>query len=419
MIITNKLTLDLQKPGTIPTIHAVQNDSYSRNLEITLYADRRPFVFPETGSVVIRYKKSDGKGGEYDTLPDGTFAWQAEQHVLTVALAPQVLTTPGSVLLSVTLLDGGTQLSIFPIRLAVEPIAAAKLAASENYFYLTGLLPAPISGEMGQCLRICGINDQGRITAVDAVSPENLLGDSINQAVSAALEDAKASGQFDGETPQKGVDYWTETEKAELIDEVLAALGTPIFGRVDEDNHIILTGALPDGIYTLKYEDGNGNLTEIGTLTHSSVEEPDYVNLADTASEDWLTGYRIKSDGITTVPSGLTYTTNYIPCETGDVLRVKGLNICWFKDSETSPLRVVRAHFYDENKTFVANIDVIQGSGCLSVEEEAYVEHTVGSYAYSNVAGDVSSIRYVRFCGILFDGYTADDVIITVNQEIV
>ena len=33
MIITNKLKLDLQTPGILPTIHAVQNDSYSRNLE--------------------------------------------------------------------------------------------------------------------------------------------------------------------------------------------------------------------------------------------------------------------------------------------------------------------------------------------------------------------------------------------------
>ena len=418
MIITSKLTLDLQKPGTIPTVHAVQNDSYSRNLEIALYADRSPFTFPETGRVVIRYKKSDGKGGEYDTLPDGTAAWRAERNLLTIALAPQVLTTPGSVLLSVTLLDGGRQLSIFPIRLAVEPVAAAKLAASENYFYITGLVPAPHSGDVGQCLRICAINEQGRITAVEAVSSEDFLGDNIRQAVLAALEEAKSSGQFDGSTPQKGIDYWTETDKDGIINEVLTALGTPVFGRVEENNHIILTGALPDGIYTLKYEDGNGNLTEIGTLTHSTIEEPDYVNLADTASEDWTAGYRIKSDGVTLSQSGLTYTTNYIPCETGDVIRVKGLNICWFKDSETSSRRVVRAHFYDENKAFVANIDAIDGSGFLRNEEEAYVEHTVGSFTYSSIVGDVSSIRYARFCGILFDGYTPEDVIITANQEI-
>lgn len=173
MIITNKVKLDLQTPGILPTIHAVQNDSYSRNLEITLFSDRKPFVFPENGTVVIRYKKSDGKGGEYDTLPDGTAAWWTERNVLTVALAPQVLTTPGSVHLSVSLIAGGTQLSIFPIRLSVAPIAAGKIAQSENYFYITGLLPAPVSGNVGQCLRIAAVNSEGRITAVEAADSES------------------------------------------------------------------------------------------------------------------------------------------------------------------------------------------------------------------------------------------------------
>ena len=182
MIITNKLTLDLQTPGTVPTIHAVQNDSYSRNLEIALYEGRKPFVFPVHGTVVIRYKKSDGKGGEYDTLPDGKVAWWTKGNLLTISLAPQVLTTPGSVLLSVSLLDSGTQLSVFPIRLAVDPIAAAKAADSENYFYLTGLLPAPVSAEIGQCLRISAVADSGRITALEAITPNTLFGNIITQA---------------------------------------------------------------------------------------------------------------------------------------------------------------------------------------------------------------------------------------------
>lgn len=173
MIITNKVKLDLQTPGILPTIHAVQNDSYSRNLEITLFSDRKPFIFPENGTVAIRYKKSDGKGGEYDTLPDGSAAWWAERNILTIALAPQVLTTPGSVHLSVSLIAEGKQLSIFPIHLAVAPIAAGKIAKSENYFYITGLLPAPVSGNVGQCLRIAAVNAEGRITAVEAADSES------------------------------------------------------------------------------------------------------------------------------------------------------------------------------------------------------------------------------------------------------
>ena len=44
MIITNKLKMDLQNPGATPIVHTVQNDSYSRNLEIAVLSGNRPFA---------------------------------------------------------------------------------------------------------------------------------------------------------------------------------------------------------------------------------------------------------------------------------------------------------------------------------------------------------------------------------------
>lgn len=86
-------------------------------------------------------------------------------------------------------------------------------------------------------------------------------------------------------TPVKGVDYFTETDKEELIQTVLTELGAiPVFGRVDENNNIMLTAALADGVYTLKYVDIDGNVTEIGTLNHSNVPEVTYTNLFDPAT---------------------------------------------------------------------------------------------------------------------------------------
>jgi hypothetical protein len=88
-------------------------------------------------------------------------------------------------------------------------------------------------------------------------------------AINTALAQAKASGEFDGKdgkTPVKGVDFWTAADQESMVQDVIAALGTPVFGRVDADNNIILTGELVDGTYTLKYEDADGNTIEIGTL---------------------------------------------------------------------------------------------------------------------------------------------------------
>ena len=37
MIITHKLKMNLLEPGNLPRIHAVQDDRYTRNLQLELY----------------------------------------------------------------------------------------------------------------------------------------------------------------------------------------------------------------------------------------------------------------------------------------------------------------------------------------------------------------------------------------------
>lgn len=89
----------------------------------------------------------------------------------------------------------------------------------------------------------------------------------------------------DGKTPVRGTDYWTEADQNALIQQVIDSLGgTPVFGTVDVNNVITLTGALAEGIYNLRYEDMDGNVTEIGTLNHTNVPEPTYTNLFNPAT---------------------------------------------------------------------------------------------------------------------------------------
>lgn len=168
MIITNKLTMDLAKPDWMAAIDAVQDDRYSRNLEISLYVGGESWPIPEDASAVIRYSKSDGKGGIYDTLPDGTSAWSAADNVLTIALAPQVLTTPGSVLLAVTLTRGIHQISTFAVLISVHPTVHTDIAESESYVCVHSFLPAPADGAVGQYLRVAAVDEHGHITALDS-----------------------------------------------------------------------------------------------------------------------------------------------------------------------------------------------------------------------------------------------------------
>jgi hypothetical protein len=94
---------------------------------------------------------------------------------------------------------------------------------------------------------------------------------------------SKGSTGAAGKTPVKGTDYWTAEDKESMIQDVISALGgSPIFGVVDSNNNIVITGNLADGIYTLKYEDAEGVQTDIGTLTLAP--EVTYTNLFDPAT---------------------------------------------------------------------------------------------------------------------------------------
>lgn len=46
----------------------------------------------------------------------------------------------------------------------------------------------------------------------------------VEEMLEEALQAAKDSGDFKGDAPQKGVDYFTEEDKAEMVAEVIAAL---------------------------------------------------------------------------------------------------------------------------------------------------------------------------------------------------
>ena len=72
-------------------------------------------------------------------------------------------------------------------------------------------------------------NDAGYLTEHQDISGK-LDASELPTAINTALAQAKASGEFDGEpgapgyTPVKGTDYFTEEDKTELVNAVLAAL---------------------------------------------------------------------------------------------------------------------------------------------------------------------------------------------------
>ena len=95
MYVKHKLEIDLSGQAVMPRVDMVEGDQYTRQLELSLLCGGESWEIPEDVHAAVRFRKPDGTGGEYDSLPDGSPAWSASGNVLTVELAPQVLSCPG------------------------------------------------------------------------------------------------------------------------------------------------------------------------------------------------------------------------------------------------------------------------------------------------------------------------------------
>ena len=133
MIISTRISADLQAPGYPPIVHAVQGEQYSRQLKMALYDGGVAWTVPGGVFVAMRYSKPDGTTGYYDTLPDGTQAWSTEGNTVSIYVAPQMLTVPGVVQGQLEIIQNQSILASFPLRLKVAANVAAARMQSEDY----------------------------------------------------------------------------------------------------------------------------------------------------------------------------------------------------------------------------------------------------------------------------------------------
>ena len=148
-----------------------------------------------------------------------------------------------------------------------------------------------------------------------------------------------------------------------------------------------------------------------------------YTNLANPSDSYWQEGYRLSiSSGSTSALDGHT-TTNYIPCKNGDVLRVKGLNITSYT-STTDSAANTKIVAYNSSKAKVGGLHGTTNRGIAATDRystKVSVNGDISTYTILlNDNGDqaATGIAYIRIDGILLNGYTKNDVIITINEEI-
>lgn len=147
--------------------------------------------------------------------------------------------------------------------------------------------------------------------------------------------------------PVRGVDYWTEADQEAIVQQVITALGTPVFGRVDLDKRITLsTEHLVGGTYYLGYNDDDGKWVQIGKL----------INSADIPVPlTWVTSMKLDSStGKASADTANKYAyTEGIPIESG----MEYVVYCSDRTSVNCFL-----YFYDASGGFVGKYDWMDSS---------------------------------------------------------
>ena len=110
----------------------------------------------------------------------------------------------------------------------IDAITTSKVNVSDIVNNLTtNVSNKPLSAAQGVVIK----------TLIDALRNDKLDAAELTNAVNTALAQAKASGEFDGangHTPVKGTDYWTASDKAEVVAETASAIDLTSYAKKTE-----------------------------------------------------------------------------------------------------------------------------------------------------------------------------------------
>jgi hypothetical protein len=139
----------------------------------------------------------------------------------------------------------------------------------------------------------------------------------------------------------------------EIVQQVINALGTPVFGTVDAEKNIILKANLAEGDYPIGYEDEDGKFVQLGVWeVGGSVTNilPLAVNSDGTlynGGKGYKEGYRLNSSGAETAQTGMNV-TGFMPVKWGEDVYLSGISML---PNNSSTGRYVYVNLYGSDFT--------------------------------------------------------------------
>ena len=142
MQVLKTLRVDILDKQSVPHVYANQGEANSRIIRFILHEGASPWNVPDGFNVYIAYKKPDGFGGVYDSLPGGPTAITVNGNIVDAILTEQVLTTVGDVRLSLIINEVDNTIATFPIIIQCQENPGVDAIESEDYFSLSAAIKA-------------------------------------------------------------------------------------------------------------------------------------------------------------------------------------------------------------------------------------------------------------------------------------
>lgn len=132
MQIIREISMHLDRREPTPFVDAVQGET-ARAVTLALYQNDADWTIPQDASILIRYRKPDCTGGVYDSMPDGSRAWNIYGSRVDIRIAPQALAVAGVTAMQVAIIAQGEELASFIFHLRVESDPSVGTRASDDY----------------------------------------------------------------------------------------------------------------------------------------------------------------------------------------------------------------------------------------------------------------------------------------------
>lgn len=251
-----------------------------------------------------------------------------------------------------------------------------------------------------------------QITGVAPTTAVLYTGQTLTDAQKAqARENIGAVAEVD--VPKRGVDYWTPADQESIVQDVITALGTPVFGSVGENGVIDLKGELPNGLNTFYYVNADGTRTAIGSIEIGSVN---YINQIPISTDGEGNVYNTKgykedvrvSGGVDATYEGVT-TTGYIPIREGDIIYLK--NVTMPKGGNYSCRAIIFNAKKEEGGT-QSNVTESSPAEWVWDENNNAVQFKIPSGYFTSATPNRAAFVRVQAA------YIGPDSIITVNEPI-